>query len=140
MIIHDGFSTIISLGGTEIHEKTVTPPGISGGGANDTTTMRNTAWRTKQPKKLKSLTDATTTCAYDPVAYDTLLAQVNVNQEITYTFADGSTLVIWGWLDEFKPNSVEEGSQPTAEVVIIPSNQDDAGDEAAPVYTAPAGT
>jgi len=134
--IDDGFSTVISLGGTDLFEKEVTPPGMDGGGENDTTTMRNVAWRTKSPKKLKSLTNSSFTAAYDPSAYTSLLSQVNVNQEITVTFADGATLLFWGWLNAFSPNAVAEGAQPTAEVEIIPSNQNDSGTEVAPVYSA----
>ncbi len=69
--INDGFSTTIEFpsqtsGLTVFWEKEVAPPGISGGGANDTTTMRNTAFRTMAPKNLKTLTDSTIVVAYDP--------------------------------------------------------------------------
>ena len=59
----DGFATTVTfyaLGtGTTLYAKeiSVTPPGINAGGENDTTTMRNTTWRTRQPKSLKTLTN-----------------------------------------------------------------------------------
>lgn len=59
--LDDGFSTTIEfadLPAVKFYEKTVTPPSIIGGGENDTTTMHNVAWRTKAPKKLKSLDNA----------------------------------------------------------------------------------
>jgi hypothetical protein len=136
--IDDGFSTTVDLAANpSVHfwEKTVTPPGVEGGGANDTSTMRNTAWRTKAPKKLKTLSDGKMTVAYDPEIYDDVLAMVQVNQLITVNFADGDTLAFWGWIDSFVPGAAEEGSQPTAEVTFIPSNQDDTGAEVAPVRT-----
>ena len=137
-IINDGHSTLITLSGApsiEFCEKTVKPPGVAGGGANDVTTMKNATWRTRSPKQLKTLTPANATVAYDPAVYDTVVAQINVNQLITVLFADGSTLAFWGWLDEFEPGDVEEGSQPEADVVFIPSNQDGAGAEISPLYT-----
>ncbi len=140
-IQEDGFSTTIafSAGGSGIDvfmaEKTVTPPGISGGGANDVTTMRNTAWRTNAPKQLKTLTNSSLTVAYDPAIYDEILAILIVNQLITITFPDGATVAFWGWLDEFTPGDSEEGAQPTADIVIVPSNRNDSGTEVAPSYT-----
>lgn len=138
--IDDGHGTIITFldapSGTvvQLWEKEVTPPGIDGGGANDTTTMRNTAWRTKAPKKLKSLTDASFKAAYDPEAYDTILELLQVNGQIQIQFPDDSTVTFWGWLDKFTPGAIVEGQQPTADCVIVPSNQDNSGNEAAPVY------
>jgi len=84
-------------------------------------------------KQLKTLTDASGVYAYDPAAYEDLVDMVNENQQITITFADGQTLTFWGWLDKFTPQRVVEGEQPTAEVTIVPSNQNAAGEEEAPV-------
>lgn len=144
-IQEDGFSTTISFsaGGSGIEvfmaEKTVTPPGISGGGGNDVTTMRNTEWRTMAAKKLKTLTNGSATVAYDPAIYDEILALVQVNQLITITFPDTSTVDFWGFLDEFTPGDSEEGEQPTADLVIIPSNRNNDGTEVGPDYTEPIG-
>lgn len=134
--IDDGFATLITFANypsVALWEKEVTPPGISGGGANDTTTMRNTAWRTRSPKQLKTLSDASGVYAYDPASYTDLIAMINENQQITITFADAQTLTFWGWLDEFTPARAVEGEQPTAEATIVPSNQNASGVETAPV-------
>ena len=134
--LDDGFKTLITFANypsVQLWEKEVTPPGVSGGGANDTTTMRNTAWRTRAPKKLKTLSDASGVYAYDPIAYNDLVNMVNENQQITVTFSDGQTLTFWGWLDEFTPQRSVEGEQPTAEVTIIPGNQNTDGAETGPV-------
>ena len=137
--IDDGFATLIEFAedsDVQMWEKEVTPPGIDGGGENDTSTMRNTAWRTRSPKGLKTLTESSLVVAYDPAVYDEIVAMCNVNQAITITFPDDSTLVFWGWLNEFTPSAAVEGEQPTADVTIIPSNQDASGDEIAPLYSA----
>jgi len=137
----DGHSTTIefSVGASDtikLYEKEMTPPGVSGGGENDTTTMINDAWRTKSPKQLKTLAPASFVAAYDPAVYDEIVAMVNVNQSIVITFPDASTLTFWGWMDEFTPNAITEGEQPTANITIIPSNQDADGTEFPPEYKA----
>ena len=131
----DGFSTTISFaqGAITVEEISVTPPGVEGGGENDTTTMQNSAWRTRQPKKLKTLSESSVTVSYDVAAYSQIIAQVNVNQLITITFPDATTLAFWGWIDTFVPGELVEGEQPTAEMTIIPSNQNASGVETAPV-------
>lgn len=134
--LRDGFSTLISLpgAGAIFWEIEVTPPGIDGGGPNDTTTMRNIAWRTRQPKKLKTLTAMSARVAYDPRIYNQLTPIVNVNAVVQVLFPEASLLTIWGWLDKFTPDRIREGEQPTAEMTIEPSNQDN---EDPPVEQAP---
>jgi len=136
--IDDGFPTLIAFSAgmssapLEMWEKEVSPPGMEGGGALETTTMRNITWRTKSPKQLISLADASLVVAYDPEIYNELLGMVNVNQSITITFPDGEVLTFWGWIDVFSPNAIVEGEQPTADITIIPSNQNATGVETAP--------
>lgn len=137
-ILNDGFATFFDFADfptVNFKEKEVTPPGVDGGGPNDTTTMRNTTWRTMQPKQLKTLTEASAVVAYDPQFEDDAVSMVQVNQLITVTFPDGSTWEFWGWLDKFTPNSHKEGEQPTANIVVHPSNQDADGVETGPVFT-----
>lgn len=136
--IDDGFSTIYTFsanGAVAFYERETTPPGVDGGGANDTTNMRNTEWRTRAPKKLKTLSDAGTTVMWKSEAFEDVVDMVNVNQLITLTFPDGSTLAFWGWLNKFTPNAHKEGEVATAMVEIIPSNQNGSGVETGPVYT-----
>lgn len=134
----DGFSTIIALANlpsVKLYEKDVTPPGFSGGGPIDTTTMRNTNWRAMAPKALKTLSPLSATVAYATEAYNEILGQINVKQVFTVTFPDNSTVSFYGWIDEFTPGAHTEGEQPTASMTVQPANTDDAGDESAPVYT-----
>ena len=139
--LRDGHPTTIAFANFPsvlFWEKTVTPPGIEGGGENDTTTMRNSVWRTRQPKKLKTLSNSTFTAAYDPAVYEDILDMIQDNQLITVTFSDGATLAFWGWVDSFVAGEIREGEQPMATITIIPSNEDDDANEVAPVYTAAA--
>jgi hypothetical protein len=142
-IMKDGFSTTISFSaggsgamGITILEKTVTPPGMDGGDAIEVTTMRNTNWRTKWPKSLKDLTDCSFSAAYDSAAYDDLLFMLLVNQEITITFPDESTLAFWGYLKSFIPGENAEGVEPIAQCVIVPTNLNNSDVEQDPDYTA----
>lgn len=134
--IDDGFKTTVTFGTTptvKFWEKKVTPPGVEGGGAIDTTTMRNTAWRTKAPKVLQDMSDMKLTVAYDPTVISDIVSMRGVIQQIIVTFPDSVTLTFWGWLESFTPNELAEGEQPTAEVTITPSNQNTSGEEVAPV-------
>lgn len=138
--LDDGFSTVITfqnLPSVRVYEKEVTPPGYTAGGAIDTTTMRNTAYRTSAPRKLKSLTQVAATVAYATEALEQIWAQIGVNQQIYITFPDESTLAFWGWVEEFTPAAHTEGEQPTANLVVVCGMRDADGNEIAPVYTEP---
>lgn len=142
-MIQDGFPTTMQFSSSTsaqlyFEETEVTPPGISAGGENDTTTMRNTAYRTKYPKQLKTLTNSSLVAKYDAAIYDEVLGMIGVNQQITITFPDTATYVFWGWIDEFTPNSITEGAMATANITVIASNQNGSDVETAPVYTAAA--
>lgn len=136
--LDDGFSSTITFAnypGLAIFEKEITPPGMDGGGEIDTTTMKNSTWRTKSPKKLKTMSDGSASYAYDVDAYTNLIAMINENQLITITFPDGKTIAFWGWLNAFTPQALVEGEQPVADATIMPSNQNASGVETAPVIT-----
>lgn len=148
--LKDGYSTKITLSldtTIEFWEKTVKPPGMDGGDKIDQTTMLNDDWRTFASRSLITLTDSTIKAAYDPNLYNAILGLVNVQkigssaQIITVTFPDGSTLAYYGFLQSFEPDEMVEGTQPTATIVLAPTNYDPVNNvEAAPVLTSVAGT
>ncbi len=131
-----GFSALASgvIFNTVAKEKGVTPPAIEGGGKIDLTTMRNSAVRTFYPKQLYTLGDATVTVAWDPTLYEEMASVIGVNQTITITFPDATTLSYWGTLDGFAPNEQEEGVQPTAVLTILASNLNDSDVETEPTW------
>ena len=137
--LDDGFATYITFANiptVKLFEKEVTPPGMSANGPIDTTTMRNTAWRTMAPKALKTMPQISATVAYATDAIEVLYGQVGVNQPIFVTFPDGSTVSFWGWIEEFTPGAHTEGEQPTASLTVQPSLRNNAGAEVAPAYMA----
>lgn len=142
--IDDGFSTLIAFATIptiSFWEKTVTPPGIDGGDAIDTTTMHNVLWRSRASRALKTLTDSSLKAAYDPNLYNSILALINLETTITVHFPDGSTLAFFGFLQKFEPGDLAEGTQPECTITIVPTNIDPVNHvEAAPVLTSVAGT
>ncbi len=140
----DGFSTKIAFAADpniEFWELTVGPPGLDGGDAIETTTMHNVTWRSMQPRALLTLSQFSLTALYDPLVYDSIIALINVETDITVHFPDADTLDFFGFLQNFEPQDHEEGSPPTATVTITPTNVDPAdGSEAAPVMSGTTGT
>lgn len=139
----DGFATFITFTTATtigLWEKQVQPPSIDGGEPTDTSTMHNTRWHTKHPRILIDMGPAQAQCAYDPNSYTMILAHVNVGDVVTVTFPDGGTLAFYGFIQKFEPEALKEGEMPMANVTVVVTNQDAAGMEQSPVYTAGTGT
>lgn len=134
----DGYQTLITFNADssiKLYEKSVTPPGVVGGGAIDVTTQQTSTWREKASKSLKELGNASLNVAWDPAVYPEIISIINVIDLITVTFPDASALSFYGWLDEFTPGEMVEGEQPTADCTIIPSQRQSDGTAAAPGFT-----
>ena len=142
--LKDGYQSLIAFAADpdiSIWEKTVQPPGLDGGDPVDNTTMHNTSLRTSAPRGLKTMTNSQMTVAYDPQCLLQLLALINVETTITVAFPDGSAWSFYGFLQSFEPAENEEGTQPEATCVIVPTNTDPTtGEEEEPIYTAELGT
>jgi hypothetical protein len=141
--LDDGFATLVTIKrfpAINLWEKTVTPPGLDGGDAVDTTTMHNLILRTKSPRLLRDMTEGSMTVAYDPGVLADCISAINVNDEITVRFPDGTTWAFWGYLRTFEPQEISEGEQPTANCSFMPTNQDNLGVERDPVVVSVTGT
>jgi hypothetical protein len=146
--LKDGFGIAVSFGvgksGTNhsgislvIDPTSITPPGLDGGDLIDTTTHSNDTYRTKHTRSLIDLTDCSCTVAYDPAAWASILAAVNDNVLITFTFTDGSSVAFYGYIKNLTPNEFVEGEMPTAECTFVVTNiNNTTGAETAPDYTA----
>jgi len=122
----------------DLDPTSITPPALDGGDGIDTTTLSNDEYRTKEPGALIDIPSGSMTVAYDPMAYDAtgdIPALINTNGLITYTFPNDDTVAFYGFLKSFTPGELVEGEMPTAEIEIVITNVDDAGDETAPVWT-----
>ena len=134
----DGFSSTISFASdssVSVWEVEVTPPSIQGGGGHRTSTMRNTTYHTNSPGSLIDIGDCTVLVAYDPATWSEMIAMCNVEQLITVTWPDGSSLAFYGWVDVFEPTSLVENEMPTANMTIKASNNN-SGTETGPAYSA----
>lgn len=141
--LEDGYRSLYTFKrfpAVNLWEIEVTPPGVDGGDKIDTTTMHNDRWRTNKHRSLMELTDGAFTCAYDPAVLDQIVEMINVRDEITVTFPDGSTWAFWGYMRVFEPDSLKEGEMPTATVTITPTNEDVSHVERGPVATSVTGT
>lgn len=142
--LREGFRCKITIGSLttiSFWEKTVDPPGLDGGPPIDQTTQFNTLYRTRWPRTIIDVTAITLPdAAYDPNVYNQIVTYINKNDQITVTFADGSTVAFWGYLQSFNPNPVREGEQPTCAITIVPTNLDNSYVEQGPVITSVAGT
>lgn len=130
----------LTIGGSNgtvlgLDPKSMTPPGMDAGDPIDNTTQSNTKYKTFSPKTLVELTNSSFTAAYDPGTWATILAKVGVNSELIFTFADATTLTVWGFLKTFIPNEHGEETDATAECELVITNVDAAGAEIAPIHT-----
>lgn len=140
----DGFVSKITFSqdvDINLFEYTTKPPGIDGGEPIDQTTMFNAAYRTMAARQLKTLMPVSYKCAYDPQVVTEMLAQTNVNQTITQSFFDGSTLAYYGFPQKIEFDELVEGTRPSCTVTIVPTNFDPANRvEAGPVVTSVSGS
>ena len=142
--LDDGYQTLLAFEADpdiSMWEKTVQPPGMDGGDEIDTTTMHNSTFRTRAARALITLTESSTTVAYDPDLFNQIINIINVSASITVHFPDGSTLDFYGFLRTFEPQDHEEGAQPEAVINITPTNCDPSNNvEEPPVLTSVTGT
>jgi hypothetical protein len=142
-VLRDGMRTTVTLArfpAISFKEKTVTPPGFDGGDAIEQTTMFNEDVRTKWPRQLFEMTDASATVAYDPGVFGQIRQCINIPDTITVTYPDGTTQAAWGYLQKFEPGELQEGEQPEADVTFVFMNQDEDGVEQYPVIAEVTGT
>ncbi len=140
----DGYRTLVTFAAdTDISfwEKAITPPGLEGGDPIDTTTMHNDTYRTMASRALKTMTPFQMTAGYDPAILTQVLALINVETTVTVTFPDGSTWAFYGFLKNFVPGQLVEGTFPEATIEVVPTNADPTtGAEEAAVLVSVAGT
>lgn len=131
---HGTFITFASDANINFFEISTGAPGVDGGDEINTTTHHNTEWRTFAARQLKTLTPFQVTAAYDPECIDAIIALINLEDDITVTFSDGSTLAFYGFLKSAEFSQAVDGEMPTVTLTIVPTNYDpDNCVEAAPV-------
>jgi hypothetical protein len=144
IMMENGYRSLVTVGADpdcSYWEIGITPIGIDGGDAIDTTTMHNDDVRTKAPRTLHDYTDGEIRVGYDPNLLALLQALVNEETTITIRFYDGTTWAFYGYVRVFDPDEMVEGELPEATITITPTNWDYVNNvEARPVVTNVAGT
>lgn len=134
----EGYQVLITITANpsvDFWEKTVTPPALDGGDEIDITTQLNNTYRTTYPQRLIGLGELSATVAYDAAALSEIESLINQNTTITVKFPDGSQLAFYGYLKSFEPQELSRGSQPEANITIVPTNIDPVTlQEEGPVY------
>lgn len=135
--LQDGFTCDMTFDEGALSVKGISGkgPSLKGPGPIDQTTMKNTAVTTALPGALISIGDMTQKVAYATEAHDQLMSQMLLNQEITWEWPDGSSHVIWGWIESFEVDEMVINGRPTATITVHASNLNATGVETAPVYT-----
>lgn len=143
IMLTDGHPAYITIGrypSIKFQEITLNPPGIDGGAVIEVHTQFNKKWMTKAPRILKTMQEIKGTAAYDPWCWPQIQDAVNVNDQITFWWPDGSNVAFWGTFTKADAKAVEEGKRPEIDFTITPTMRDNAGAEQDPVYTLVSGT
>lgn len=120
--LFDGFPTLVSFSGVTLFEKSVEPPGFTGGGPIDVTTMRSEVVRISAPKSLLTIMASSVKSAYDPAVIVDIFDAMLTNGIVDFVWPTGDAYDFYGWAEEFKPEALEEGKLPLADVKFEPSN------------------
>jgi hypothetical protein len=119
----------------------VTPQGVDGGEAIQTSTQFNNKWHTKRPRALLDAMGGKIKGQLCAGTRHEAEALINKEGTITEIYPDGSTYCYYGYWKSVKFDAFKEGEKPTAEIEIVETDWDPtASVEQGPIYTAAAGT
>ena len=131
----EGLGTTISIGSSSICYVSIAGLGIDGGERLEATCLSNSDWRTYLPQTLVDVPNLTFTAAYEPSEFAALVAEVNVNQQITINFAAPlGSITFWGFLKSFTPDEGTYGQRWTATGEIAVTNMNASNIETGPTY------
>lgn len=140
----NGFPVKVTLSlnaGIWFWEKSVKPPSLDGGEPIPTSTQHNVKYHTFAPRALIKSGAISTKAAYDATVWSQIAPMINVEQTITHTYPDGSTLAQFGYVQKYDPDETEEGKQPEATFTFQPTCWDPVNQvEAGPAFASAHGT
>jgi len=132
----DGYGVRITLETSSLSflETSVTPPGVDGGDGIDVTNNSKASYREMYPRTLKEITPISATVEYDPADIASIIAAINLAQDITVSFSAGDAVQVYGFLKSFTPSDQSEGEYPSADIEIIACGVDALNAEEGIVY------
>lgn len=117
-------------------ETSVKPFGQTGGEPIDTTTHHNVLRRTKMPRSLIDVTNATFVARYHPTVLTQIAAILNQEGSVTIIFFNGDTYDAFAYLMEADPQDMSEGNPPELNGTVVSTNWDPVNNvESGPVLT-----
>jgi hypothetical protein len=132
----EGLGTTITLGSSSLCLVSIAGLGIDGGEKLPATCLDNSDWMTYLPQTLVDVPNLSFTAAYDPSEFAALVAEVNVNQQITINFAAPlGSITFWGFLKSLTPGEGTYGSRWEATGEISCTNMNASNVETGPVYS-----
>jgi hypothetical protein len=145
--LKDGFRSFVTfaanpkLSAWETADGGVQPTGADGGDKINTTVMLNQRVVTHAAGQLIDFTDGEYTFAWDPKVVTQLIAIINVEGAITYTYPNGDTECFFGYCKGYTRNPLKRNEMPTGRLMIVCTNVDPINDtEEVPVITLSGGT
>ena len=122
----EGYQSLITFAADadlSFWETVVGAPGIDGGDPVPTTTMHNTAIRTKSPRQLKEHMPFQVQGKFSSGTIDQVYALINVNGWITITWPDETQYSFPGYLKSFTPAQAQEGNPLEGTLEVVPTGQ-----------------
>lgn len=136
----EGLGTTLTVGSANLCYVTLQGLGIDGGEKLSATCLENSEWMTFLPQTLKSIPDLAFTASFKPQDWDAISAEINVNQQLTISYAYQGTslgsITFWGYLKEFTPSEGAVGERWTASGTIVVTNLNTSNAETGPSYSA----
>lgn len=133
----NGHSAYLLVGDVALEVVEVTPPGIDGGAAINTTTHNNQQVMTKAPGALIEIGDSTISVVYSPTLYAAMMPLVNVNKLIEQGWPiAGKAVKYWGYVQKLQPTSLKDKDRPLMNVTIVVTNRNNSRAETLPNWDA----
>lgn len=144
IMLHEGYRALITFARNprvRFEEKSLKPMGRGIGEPIDTRTQHRDRYVTKRPPSLIELKPLTVTAGYDPAVAEDIDELLGQEGAITYQYPDGTDEDFWGYLQDWDPAELSDGTLPECTLTIIPTAWDPNNNvEAGPVMADVTGT
>jgi len=134
----EGVGSSIDIGGVSLCLTSLAGVSLTGFEKLDISCLSNSTWKTGISQTLKDCPDLSFTVNFSPALWGSVVAQINVNQQITVNFPDAlglGSINFYGFLNTFTPGEASVGSVWSASGSVSVTNWT-GSEESGPVYNA----